>query len=100
MFFITCFEKIEKSDVAGVNVGKIRTCGYYDNFNDADRALIVNHKDMSETIYDYAVIEYIRQGIFPTVQDRWFYKYNSEKDVYIPIEAPEELELYTNFAIG
>lgn len=100
MYFITCFEKIDADISERLDIGGSRTFGYYDNFDDADRALRANYGDMHETIYYYAVIECIRQGIHPRPGERWFYKYDKEKDGFYPIEEPKEFEHYINIALG
>ena len=98
MYFITCFEKIDKDDLGWRDIGCSRTFGYYENFEDADKALKGNYCDMFETIYHYAVIEKIEQGIHSRREGHWFYKF--EKEGYLPIEEPEEFKCCANIAIG
>ena len=100
MFFITCFKKISKDDLGWLDLGSSRTFGYYDNFKAADEALKNNYCDMYETIYYYAIIEHIEQGIHSCYKERWFYKYNKETKGYLPIEAPEEFKHCYNIALG
>lgn len=100
MYFITCFRKVAKDDLGWLDMGETRTFGYYDNFDDADKALKCNCCDMHETIYHYGVIEHIEQGIHSYRKGRWFYKYNKEKSGYIPIEEPEEFKHCYNIALG
>ena len=100
MYFITCFRKVTKDDLGWLDMGETRTFGYYDNFDDADKALKDNYCDMHETIYHYAVVEKIDAGIHHIAEKRWFYKYDKEKDGFYPIEEPKEFEHHINIALG
>ncbi|MDN5317612.1 MAG: hypothetical protein PWR08_1737 [Thermoanaerobacterium sp.] len=56
---------------------------------------------MWETCYNYALIEKIEQGLYQADnQNRWFYKFSRETGIYEPIEEPEEVKHWCNFAIG
>lgn len=99
MYFITCFQKIGNGKY-GLDIGASRVVGYCSNYLIADSILRNNVCDIHETIYHYAVIEEIEEGVYPTVKDRWFYKYDKEKDGYYPIEEPIEFKHYGNIALG
>lgn len=55
---------------------------------------------MHECIYMYGVIENIPSGIHPIVKERYFFKYNQEKQGFFEIEEPKEFKHYCNVAIG
>ena len=55
---------------------------------------------MWETIYDFAIIEEYLLGISGYNFNRWFYKYNIEKNTYELIDEPKELKHYCSFSIG
>ena len=99
MYFITCFEKVDQGRF-GLDIGASRTMGYYTNFYDASAVVRRNVCDIHERIYHYAAIEEILEGVYPTVTDRWFYKYDSEQDGYVSIEEPDEFKHYSNIALG
>lgn len=99
MYFITCFQKISE-DKCGVDIGATRTFGYYDKFEYADEALKFNFCDMYEHLYSFAVIEKLEPGIHSIPINRWFYKYDEEKDGFYHIEEPDEFKHCTNFALG
>lgn len=99
MYFITCFSKIDKNEFE-LNMGDVRTFGYYNSFEHADEALKRNRCDMYEYLYGYALIEKIESGIHPIAEERWFYKYDEEKDGFYPIEEPKEFENFINIALG
>ena len=99
MYFITCFEKIDQGKF-GLDIGASRTMGYYNNFYDASAVVRRNICDIHETIYHYAVIEEISEGVYPIVISRCFYKYNNKKNEYIGIEEPDEFKHYSNIALG
>ena len=99
MYFITCFQKIGRDEYV-LDIGSSRVFGYYDNFEFADEALRHNCCDMYEYLYLYAVVEKIDAGIHSIAEERWFYKYDKEKDGFYPIEEPKEFENYINIALG
>lgn len=80
MYFITCFEKIEINIQGYLDMGCKRIFGYFGNYEYAHEALKINCCDMFETIYHYAVVEHIEPGIHSIARERWFYKYDKEKD--------------------
>lgn len=100
MFFITCMTKLEKDDLGWPEYGSMRTFGYYKTFEDCDESLKCNACDMHETIYHYAVVEKIEEGIHPLALERWWYKYDREKGGFFPMEEPEFMKHYINIALG
>lgn len=99
MFFITCMSKLEE-DQYGPNYGASRTFGYYKTFEDCDESLKCNNCDMHEHLYVYAVVEKIEEGIHPLALERWWYKYDTEKGGFFPMEEPEFMKHYINIALG
>ena len=55
---------------------------------------------MNEHLYVYAVVEKIEEGIHPLALERWWYKYDREKDGFFPMEEPEFMKHYINIALG
>ena len=100
MWFITVMEKIEPSDQFLAIFGDHRTWGYYKDYDIALLALHENWTDMWETCYDYAVLERFPEGVFPYCEERYWFKYNRERDGYFEIEEPECVKPFCNFAIG
>lgn len=78
----------------------MRCWGYYPNLEDAIDTLTNNITDLWEACYTYGVIERIGPGIAAYAEKCGFYKYNANIDKYEPIDEPEELKHYCNFAIG
>lgn len=99
MYFITCFTKVNK-DEYGLDIGSVRTFGYFEKYEDAHQALKTNCCDIFETIYHYAVVERIEPGIHSISDERWFYKYDKRKDGYVIIEEPVEFKHHLNIALG
>ncbi|SNX54151.1 hypothetical protein [Thermoanaerobacterium sp. RBIITD] len=98
MYFITVIEDFDKD--YGVK-GCSRCVGYYNTFEKANKAVRENKCDLWETCYNYAVIEKIEEGLYQTsYEKRWFYKFDCDKGIYEPIEEPEEVKHWCNFAIG
>lgn len=101
MFFVTVFNQVSiDAQTKVLYIEPSRVVGYYTDFNDADTVLKENICDVHETIYHYAVIEEIEEGVYPVAQSRWFYKYDKEKDGYYPIDEPAEFKHYSNIALG
>ena len=99
MYFITCFSQCELTN-GFFDGGYCRCFGYYEYLYDAIKALKLNHCDMHETIYWYAVIEKIGEGIHPEVEmEKWF-KYDRERDGFFEIKKPKETRQVCNHAIG
>ena len=105
-WFITVFSSLEHRvfrDGDFENIPRhMRTWGFYTNKEDALSALETNRTDMWETVYDYAILEPYYEGIsgYAFEEDRYWFKYNREKDSYELIEAPEGVLHYVSFALG
>lgn len=97
MYFITGIKDLDKE----WGTKETRCFGYKKIFEEADQAVKENWCDINETIYDYAVIEYIEEGIHQVCfEKRWFYKFNYDKEIYEAMDEPEEVKHFCNFSIG
>lgn len=63
--------------------------GYYWDLESAIDAVHRNATDMHETIYPYAIIERVDQGLFPAPKERWWFGWQEEKWGFYEIDAPE-----------
>ena len=98
MFFITVFERPKNG--GKLLLGTQRCWGFYFDLAIAVNAVKNNLTDLWETIYDYAVIEEIDQGIcFEAKQCQW-YKFNTKTKKYENIKKPGWAKGLCNFAIG
>lgn len=100
MFFITCFEHVAVDKLGWLDMGDRRVFGYYDSMEEAALALSENRCDMRETVYDFAVVEEIGQGIHPDVKSRRFFAWFKDKEGFFPIDEPDEFKHYCNIALG
>lgn len=100
MFFITCFQKIEKDKNGWFNGGAQRTFGFRETLEDAEEALNLNMCDMREYLYDYAVVEEMRPYIHPEVEQEVWFKWDDGKKGFFRIEKPKETYGVCNFALG
>lgn len=102
MYFITAMTSIltEKTDCKSEEAQNqtSRCFGYYVKEEDARIALKNNNCDMHETMYDYAVIEKVEEGIHPISDIVGWFQYNSEANSYEPIEVGRTG--ICNYAIG
>lgn len=100
IYTITMLEKIESDKKGWPNFGSTNIVGYYTDLAVAIEAVTSNACDINETVYDYAVIEKVSEGLYhPSVTSYWF-KYNRAKDSYEPIDVPDELKHICGFSIG
>lgn len=106
IYTVTMFQKISHNpyfkDTSKYipEFGERRCVGWYDNFQEADNAVTNNFSNMRQDIYDYAIVEKIDSGILLVDIDRVVYKWDKNKEQYIAIETPVELEKSRNFGIG
>ena len=79
IYTVSTFESFEKRF-------QPRTPGYYFNLEDAISCVTKNKGDIWEGIYDYAVIEEVRSGLYPSVYRKWWYKWDNEECKYIEFD--------------
>ena len=100
IYTITMLEKIETDKNGWPNFGSTNIVGYYTDLDKAKEAVTSNAYDINETVYDYAVIEKIEEGLYhPSTEALWF-KYDKENDSYKPIDTPKEVKNSCGFSIG
>ena len=75
-----------------------RTFGYFNNLDDAFKAVEENRGSMQECLYNYLVIEGIDEGIHPIVNKEYWYKWDDGK--WMLCNKPEFLKSIINFALG
>lgn len=98
MYFITTFTQYIITERGFPDIGDSRTVGYYADKKDAIDTVLENRCDLWETIYTYAVVEYIEPGLYSIASERWFFKWNNETGQYDPIEP--FIDCYGNYAFG
>lgn len=60
--------------------------GYFETYEEVVKILHSNHCNLIETCYDYAVVEQIPPGLYPSLKEAIFFKYDSEKNGYFEIK--------------
>lgn len=88
IYLITVFDKIEEDKRWGFNLGSTRSVGFRWTLEDAVEVVEKNMCDIWEYCYDYACIEQLNGALYPWAEERWFYKFNREKDGYEEIDEP------------
>lgn len=78
-----------------------RTWGFFDNFEEAEQAVMMNDADIWECEYDYAVLEehYMGTLAMGTGKMSW-YKYNRITEMYEKIDKPEWSKNVCHWGIG
>ena len=112
MFFITCFTKCKKQDIAFLlkcekddatempNLCDKRTFGYFEDYETCKLALHENWCDMREACYQYAVVEYIEQGIHSMAKEIEWFQWDEEKEGFFEIPKPQCTNTTFNHALG
>ena len=85
IYVIGCMIKLEPFG----NFGHVAPMGFFTNKQDAFEAVVNNSCDINETIYDYAIIEEVQEGLYPCSTARWFFKFNRETKKYDFMEEPK-----------
>ena len=98
MYFITTFTQYTIMESGFPEIGSTRTVGYYRNKKDAIDTVLENCCDLWETIYTYAVVEYIGEGTYNEAYERLFFKWDNDTKQYEPIEPFNDN--FGNYAFG
>ena len=98
MYFVTCFQKYEIDKLGWPDIGAARTFGYYNDREVAIKMVELNNLDIHECLYDYAVVEYIPEGLYNVAEERIFFKWNEDKKMFEIIEGFDDH--YGNYALG
>lgn len=75
-----------------------RTFGYFDTLEKACKAVTENHCNMQECLYNYLVVEGIKEGIHSLVEEEYWFCW--EHNQWRVCEKPEFLKGTVNFALG
>lgn len=78
-----------------------RCWGFFDDFNEAEQAVLSNDGDIYECEYEYVVLEEHHMGTMAlgTGNMSW-YKYNHSTEKYEKIDAPEWSHGLVHWGIG
>ena len=99
MYFITCFENLEKDALGWL--GDVRCFGYFQSYERARAALETNECDVWEMgVFEYAVIEKVEPGLHPHAEEMAWFKFDTEKCGFCEIPKPEETTGEYNYALG
>lgn len=98
IYVITTFEKVDIYFNGFPDYGDIRSIGWFTHYDDALDIVTNNKHDIFEYYYEYAVIEKLPAGMYPTTHEehgRYYFRYNLNTNKYEPIEK-EEVEIFKN----
>ena len=98
MYFITIFEDLDDNGMTN----QCRCIGWKKTFIEANKTVSGNWGDIFDNKYNYAIIEYIPDGINQIAKRlrRSFYKFDYDEKMYMIIEEPYQLANIRNFAMG
>ena len=90
-----------KGEVKTVLPNRGQRCfGYFQTFEEAEKAVLNNYCDIWETIHEYVVIEKVEDGIHQYDFNPTWYKWNLEKECYEKTEKPDFADGYAGWGIG
>ena len=102
MYFITAMTNVinlnTRFDSEESKKHSKRCFGYFREVETAREAVTNNWADIHETIYTFALIEKIGEGIHPSAEIVAFYQFDDVTRKYI--EIPWEWTGFCNYAIG
>ena len=98
-YFITVFQKLPPNN-GHFDVGAYRCWGFYKDRETAAKALHENWTDMTEYLYNYAVLEEYYEGLCGCTGNRQFFKYDAKKKGFFEIKEPDSLKHIGSFSIG
>ena len=99
IYTMTVFDYYVKNHFAYTE--KIRTVGFYTEFEVAKEMVENNNADMADNgYYPYALIEEVPEGTYPFAEKRWFFKFNRTLDKFEPIDEPIGFTHQYGFGIG
>lgn len=101
IYTITMLEKCEPDVNGFYDRGEKRVIGYFNNWEDADKAVKANLCDrIFDSDYEYAVIEEVKEGVIKPSKTSWWYKLNEDTLQYEPVDKPEIVKLVQGFAMS
>lgn len=93
IFTVCGLASFEPGDLKG-------TFGWYANLNSALDAVVNNKCDIHECVYQYMVIEEVKEGIFGMAIKEWWFKWNKNKRKFLSIQKPKETNRLVSWGIG
>ena len=91
----------EENDKSNLFPDRSQRCfGYFQTFEEAEKAVLNNSCDIWETIHEYAVIEKVEDGIHQYDFNPTWFKWNLEKECYEKVEKPDFTKGYIGWGIG
>ena len=99
IYIIMTFSRLNMNETGFPDFGSTNLCGWYFDFQDAYRAVTENMCDIWEHTYDYALIEEVEEGLYPSSMKRWFFHFDEDSLIYDPIKEPEFLKHFSGFTI-
>lgn len=102
IYTITCFQKLEMDDKGRLRTGASRVFGFYTKREDAIQAMHENWCDMFEYLYQYAVVEAMKEGIHCDVDEEIWFQFDENKRGFFEIPKPDCVikSCLCNFALG
>lgn len=84
-----------------LDFGHERNVGYYTDLGDAIDCVSNNDGDIWETIYTFAMIEEIHEGLYGSAGNRtWWFKWNNMNQQYEPMDMPDLAANKFGFIMG
>jgi len=83
------------------NAQESRTFGYFEKLEEAREAVLRNHGDIRECLYDYVVIESMPAGLLVSAEGAEWFEWKWGSGTWASMKAPPLLAAgTTNFSMG
>ena len=104
VFFVTVFGRLKETGKSRsgepIMRRSTRVWAWFSKFEDAARTIIYNETDIHETMYEYAMVEAVPEGMLPLRYQEWWWKWDNEQERYLPSSRPADYENVVSLSIG
>jgi len=100
MYFISAVDIYNEAQSQEYIEYSSKCVGYYFSLDDAVQAVKENGDDIHRTIYNYAVIEEIDEGIHLASKKEIWFKWDEETKRYESADKPQKIKNTGNLSMG
>lgn len=83
---------------SAIDYTSTRTFGFYKEYSDALSAVLTNRCNMHEGLYEYLIMEKMKEGIHPLAEEENWFKWKNNK--WVSCRKPSKFSGIINWALG